>query len=200
MVPTMLVAEGVTVETGMIEIVQAVEILGCDVADGELALRTQVTRCVELAVSGKACMRAIQAVAGEQPSIAMRGERATHKSMRCEGATSGIVTRKTVAETVGRKSVEAAGVGGKGVEAAAASMKAAAANVKTAAASVKTAAANVEAAAATVKSTTATAAVKSATATAAVKSATATTAVPATSAVAGGCAARNARRGYGNAG
>ena len=79
-------------------------------------------------------------------------------------------------------------------------MKAAAANVKAAAASVKASAANMKTAAANVEAATATAAVKSATATAAVKSATATTAVPATSAVAGGCAARNARRGYGNAG
>ena len=121
--------------------------------------------------------------------------------MRCEGATSGVVTRKTVAETAGRKSVEATGVGGKCVKASAATVKAAAASVKASSANMKTAAANVEAATAAVKSATATAAVKSATATAAVKSATATTAaVPATSAVAGGRAARNARRGYGNAG
>ena len=61
--------------------------------------------------------------------------------MRCEGATSGVVTRKTVAETVGRKSVKATGVGGKCMKAAAANVKAAAASVKASAANVKTAAA-----------------------------------------------------------
>ena len=119
----MLVAEGVAVETGMIEIVQAVEILRRGVADGELALRAQVARSVELAVSGKACMRAIQAVAGEPPSVAIRGKRAPRKGVRCEGAASGIVTRKTVAEAVRSEAVEVAGVGGKRVKAPAANMK-----------------------------------------------------------------------------
>ena len=65
MVPTMFVAEGVALETGALEIVQAVETQGRDVTDGELALRAHVARCVELAVSGKTwcgktCMRAVK--------------------------------------------------------------------------------------------------------------------------------------------
>jgi hypothetical protein len=47
-------------------------------------------------------------MAGEQPGIAVRCERATHKSMPVEGMTSGVMTRKAVAETAGSKSVKAA--------------------------------------------------------------------------------------------
>ena len=47
-------------------------------------------------------------MAGEQPGIAVRCERATHKSMPGEGMTSGVMTRKAVAETAGSKSVKAA--------------------------------------------------------------------------------------------